>query len=84
MPNPFTGHTFIRYRLAQRGEAQLAIYDAGGRVVRRLVQADLRSGAHSVLWKGDDEQGRRVPAGVYYLRLMTKDTGGSMPVLLVR
>lgn len=45
--------------------AELTIHDLGGRVVRRLPAS---AGAASVRWDGADAAGRRVAAGLYFVR----------------
>ncbi|MEO0226614.1 MAG: C25 family cysteine peptidase [candidate division WOR-3 bacterium] len=50
--------------------ATLCIYDATGRLVRdfpRLTTYDGRS--TEIIWDGTDDLGRRLPAGVYFIRL---------------
>ncbi len=50
--------------------ATLRIYDAAGRLVKDLAQLlnDQLPNKY-VLWFGDDDSGRRLPAGVYFVRL---------------
>ena len=67
-PNPFTRSATIWYQ-AMAGSVDLGIYDAAGRRVRTLVDEAGGAGVRSVLWKGDDDGGARVRAGVYYARL---------------
>jgi hypothetical protein len=70
-PNPFSfapGAQF-EFALPQSGEASLEVYDAAGRLVRRLVQGSLPEGKHSTAWDGLDLTGRPAPAGVYLVRL---------------
>ncbi len=68
-PNPFHAVTAIRFELARAGLAQLAIYDVNGRLVTRLANRWFPAGAHSTLWDGTDDDGRRVTPGVYLSRL---------------
>ncbi len=72
-PNPFAGATSVRFGLPRAGRAELAIYTVQGRLVRRLVSADLAAGEHVATWDARDEAGRRVGAGVYYAALRTPD-----------
>lgn len=72
-PNPFDGSTQISYELASTGPVSLAIYDASGRLVRSLIQAEQRSGHHVVHWDGRDDLGREAAPGTYFYRL---ETGG--------
>ncbi len=53
---------------------RLKIYDAAGRLVKQFnhLSANQRGGNYQfnyVLWYGDDDLGRRLPAGVYFVRL---------------
>lgn len=74
-PNPFRPNTAIRYELFVPSRTKLVIYDAAGRVVRRLVDEPLQmAGAYSVTWDGHDDGGRSVAEGMYFYRL---DAGGS-------
>jgi hypothetical protein len=41
-------------------------------VVRRLVDAPLTAGPHSVVWDGRDENGRGMASGVYFARLASE------------
>jgi hypothetical protein len=68
-PNPFSARTAITFRLAQAGPVDLAVFSVDGRRVRTLAQGDHEAGAHVVPWDGTNEGGRRLPAGVYYVRL---------------
>ncbi len=68
-PNPFNPQTTIPYYVptgAGRVHVRLAIYDTQGRAVRVLVNEDQASGAHDVLWHGEDETGSTVSSGIYF------------------
>lgn len=45
-PNPFNSSTVITYVLPSEGRVRLAIYDSGGREVKRLVEGVIPSGRH--------------------------------------
>ncbi len=70
-PDPFRGRTTITYELPHDvARARLRIYDAAGRLVRRLDPAAAQArGRHEVRWDGRDESGVSVSAGVYFYRL---------------
>lgn len=68
-PNPFHPSTSIRFTLAEPGSARVQVYDAAGRLVRTLLEADLPAGEHEVHWGGTDDAGRLVTRGVYFCRL---------------
>ncbi len=52
---------------------ELRLYDASGRLVRRLLDRKLAPGTHVTTWDGRNEEGRAAPAGVYFATL---ETGG--------
>ena len=65
-PNPFNPRTTLRLELAQAGHVRWRIYDARGRMVRTLLDAQLDAGRYVQSWDGADGAGRRVSSGVYY------------------
>ncbi len=71
VPNPFNPATRIEFELPAgfRGEVALTVYDLLGREVRRLLNEVRTAGGHAVVWRGEDDAGRPVPAGVYLYRL---------------
>jgi len=84
-PNPFGSTTGVTYSLARAGRVRVEVRDVTGRVVQRLLDRDEDAGEHRIVWNGVDEAGRRVPAGVYFMR-MTLDgrAVGSRKVQVVR
>ena len=56
--------------MAETGDAiSLRVYDLAGGLVRSLVNGFREAGTHTVPWDGEDESGRKVGSGVYFLRL---------------
>ncbi|MFN8547839.1 MAG: FlgD immunoglobulin-like domain containing protein [Candidatus Eisenbacteria bacterium] len=68
-PNPFNPRTTLRFALSEAGHAELTIYDVNGRTVRKLVDAALVAGEHTVVWDGTNDLGRKLGAGVYWSQL---------------
>ncbi len=67
-PNPFRGETAWVLTEPTPAPADLAIYDAGGRLVWRTSVSHPPVGASEIHWEGVDLLGRLVPAGSYYYR----------------
>lgn len=65
-------------RLDDDGPLQVAIYDLSGRLMRQLAeQRATTTGQYEIAWDGTDEQGGRVPPGVYCALLrVAVDVGG--------
>ena len=70
-PNPFTNRMAISYQMASRGHVSLKVYDAAGRLVSLLAEGVMNPGYYDVYWDGHDHKGRKVPAGVYFVRFNT-------------
>lgn len=78
-PNPFRTQTQIRFSLESAARVQVTIYDASGRVVRRLLDAPTSGGEHSVQW---DAEG--LPSGVYFYRVEVDGHGETRKAILAR
>lgn len=84
-PNPFRYNTTMRFGLAAPSAVTLVVYDAQGRLVRRLI--DVRTyppGTHEVLWDGLDETGNTAPVGVYFIRFRAGAFRETSKTLLLR
>ncbi len=83
-PNPFNPGTTIFCDIPRGGEAVLAVHDARGRLVRRLLDGAVEAGRLPVAWDGRDDQGRGVAAGVYVARLRAGGEAVSLKLVLVK
>jgi hypothetical protein len=84
VPNPFQHTTAIGFWMLVDGEADLAVYDVAGRLVKRLSHGAYPAGSHQTAWDGIDERGQRVRSGVYFTRLRMLGVVHSGSVVLVR
>ena len=66
-PNPARGSVQLSYSLPQGGETQTRVYDITGRSVRVLESGWHAAGMVPLAWDLRDEQGHRVPTGVYLI-----------------
>lgn len=85
-PNPFRDMTTINFSVEQNAERmEVKIYDATGRLVRDLYNAMAHAtGPVQISWYGDDNAGRKLPVGVYFVRLSCGDRTESQKILFVR
>ncbi len=87
-PNPFTTFTDIRLQITDDGNnsnrnVELKIFDATGRVVKNFDLSSANSQHSSVSWYGDDNAGRKLPAGVYFVQLDTEAHASAHKVILI-
>ena len=83
-PNPFNPSTTIEYSLATPGLLSLRIYDAGGRLIRTLVDGKRPAGRHEAIWNGLDDRGRPAASGVYFCRLDAHGMSLARKMVLLR
>jgi len=70
LPNPFNPSTSLRFQLPTAAKVRLSIYDAiGQRVVTLLNGEEYAAGFHQMTWHGQNQAGRPVGSGVYFLVL---------------
>ncbi len=69
-PNPLKDKTTIRYQAAKTGTpVSVRLYNLAGQMVKELASGTAAAGDHSVVWDGRGADGRKVSAGVYFIRL---------------
>ncbi len=91
-PNPFRNHLVINLQIpvdkvisSQYPVASIKIYDAAGRLVRNLLPTtNSLLSTNTLIWTGDDELGRKVPDGVYFIRLESDNTKITEKAILLR
>ncbi len=69
-PNPSAGGTELEFTLPQTGSVRIEVLDLSGRRMWSS-EATFAPGAHSLRWDGRTTSGGSVPAGVYFVRLVT-------------
>lgn len=73
-PNPFGTFSAIQFTLGRDARVELGIYDAGGRLVRSLIDGTRSAGVHRATWDGRDGNGERVAPGLYFYVLDAEGT----------
>ncbi len=68
-PNPFQTGTEIRFSLPAASDHSLTVYNVAGRHVRTLSSGVRAAGPHTVAWDGRNDEGQRLPSGVYFCTL---------------
>ncbi len=94
-PNPFRDYTVIKYTLSTMHYAPdnklptaysivptIRIYDATGRLVRQFNHLTNYQ-FNEIVWFGDDDMGRKLPTGLYFVRLATDEFKEIRKVILI-
>jgi photosystem II stability/assembly factor-like uncharacterized protein len=83
-PNPFSRSTTITYSIPQPGKVSLKIYDVIGRPIKTLVNGEVAAGTYNIQWKMNDEKGKAVPAGIYFLRIQAGNYSEIKKLLIIK
>ena len=84
-PNPFNPETQIRFSIGSQENVKLIVYDVVGRQVRTLIKGNAYDpGFHVVNWNGLDDQGQKVPSGLYIYRIKAGSFIADKKMLLVK
>lgn len=84
-PNPVSGggNVALFYRLPEAGHLQVTIYDASGRVIRRVHDAPAQASG-ILTWDTRDSTGAPVAAGVYFARLESAGSRQTQRIVVLR
>lgn len=91
-PNPFREITTIKFQVPSTKsqtninfQISLKIYDVSGKLVRSFnLASDFLSLASTFFWNGTDINGKRLPQGVYFVRLENQSEALTEKVVLIK
>ncbi|MCD6506085.1 IPT/TIG domain-containing protein [Candidatus Poribacteria bacterium] len=88
-PNPFNPETWIPFRLSERAEVKIRIFDVSGKLVRVLDLGKLEPGyyedrSRAAYWDGRNEIGEKVTSGVYIYQLLVGDRSFARKMVILK
>ena len=83
-PNPFNPETTISYTVKENSNVKIDIYNMKGQLIRSLVNSEKAAGNHSVVWNGQDDNGRTVASGVYYYKMYAGKYSSTKKMILMK
>lgn len=84
LPNPFNAATAIKYELPTNTRVSLEVYSVLGQKVATLVNGDQEAGYRTVVWDGNDDEGRPVPSGIYFYKISAGDFSATRKMTLMK
>ncbi len=84
VPNPFTHRTEINYALPIQCPVNLQVYNSSGRLIRTLQTGIQNVGFYNIIWNGLDEEGKKVPKGVYFYHLQAGDFKATKKMVMLK
>ena len=82
-PNPSFGPIAISYAVETRNHVTIQIFDLAGRIRQEILITDRASGQGTIHWDGRDSAGRKLPSGIYFVRLSAGSQTFSQKIALM-
>lgn len=82
--NPTRGPVDVRFSIPKKIQVNLAVYDVTGRRVAKLIDKRLNPGEYHIQWTQIDEQQRKCPSGIYFLKFTAESYSRIEKLILVK
>ncbi len=84
-PNPFNPETYIPISIKDSSQAlSVKIFNLKGQSVRTLHQGLPKDNQITLFWDGKDDLGRKLPDGIYFCKMQTKDFVKTRKLLMMK
>ncbi|MDC0881186.1 FlgD immunoglobulin-like domain containing protein [bacterium] len=83
-PNPFNPSTSIQIDVPEISMVKVMVFDATGREIQTIKNAEFSPGYHTLTWNGSDQSGRQVASGIYFIQVTTQDYSKTIKSMLLR
>jgi len=83
-PNPFNPKTTIRFAMPKPGHVELFVVNVLGQRIRTLVDAEVQTGYHQLVWDGKNDYGSETAAGIYFIVMKSEDGTRLRKITLIK
>jgi hypothetical protein len=84
-PNPFNPCTEISFVLPSSAHCTIDVYSISGRKVITLIDEVVAANEiKSVIWQGDDAQGKPVASGIYFYKMRAGKYTSTKKMILMK
>jgi len=70
--------------LKDAGNVKIHIYNLKGQLVKQLLDSEMKSGNHQVIWDGRDTRGNSVASGIYFYRMQNGSYNATHKMMLMK
>jgi CubicO group peptidase (beta-lactamase class C family) len=83
-PNPVSASATILFSLAHSENVTISIVDLSGRIIKTLINNELKQGSHQIEWDARSASGTPVLPGIYLIRIKTANYSETKRISVVR
>ena len=83
-PNPFNPETKIKFSTERESNVEVTIYSLLGEKVNTIQNGQLNAGTYNISWFGQDQNGNKVPSGVYFYEVRSDNRTAKGKMLLLK
>jgi flagellar hook assembly protein FlgD len=70
--------------LKEKSIVKIDIYDKAGRLLKNFTNQEHTPGYYSIEWNGTDNTGRKLPAGIYFIRFEAERYKDTRKIILLK
>ncbi|MEZ5082954.1 MAG: FlgD immunoglobulin-like domain containing protein [Bacteroidales bacterium] len=78
----FQAETNFGLTVENTGHISLDVFDLNGKLVKTLLNDNFEPGTQNVRWDATNESGKKIPSGIYFYQLKTKDINQVQKLIL--
>lgn len=82
-PNPSKGSSILPIQLKEASDIKLEVFNVRGEKVASKLISDLEAGLHQLVWTAIDKRGKKLPLGLYIIRMVSTDNTSSIKIALL-
>lgn len=83
-PNPLSDAATVSFSLDQSQNVALKIFDVTGRLMITLANETMNAGNHQLQWNAKDENGYPMNAGIYFLKMETRNHSETIQLSVIK
>jgi len=82
--NPMRDSSIMKLELPEAGDYSIGIYNLKGQLLKRFPSQTYPAGSNTLTWTGLNDQGVKLPSGVYLLRASSPSRTIQAKVILLK
>ncbi len=83
-PNPFNQNTSFEFYINEKSNIFVGVYSYNGQLVKTLMNNEVDSGKHRIIWDGTNANNRPIANGLYFCKIINDGHSITEKIILIR